>query len=95
VYRSASYSDSLTPESATSDSHSSKRIKLARPEPRGPTAIRDWRAQGSAMLERIRVTDPDFSSTSASESRSGRSESAAWTDERASAIGDCELTEPC
>ncbi|BEJ01381.1 hypothetical protein CcaverHIS631_0600630 [Cutaneotrichosporon cavernicola] len=88
AYRSASYSNSLTPESATSDSHSSKRIKLARPEPRGPTAIRDWRAQGNAMLERIRVTDPDFSSTSASDSRSLRSGSAAWTDERASAIED-------
>lgn len=91
VYRSASYSNSLTPESASSDSHSSKRIKLARPEPRGPAAIRDWRAQGHAMLERIRVTDPDVSSTTASDSRSGRSGSAAWTDERASAIGDSEL----
>ncbi|GMK58491.1 hypothetical protein CspeluHIS016_0505230 [Cutaneotrichosporon spelunceum] len=87
-YRSASYSNSLTPESATSDSHSSKRIKLARPELRGPTAMRDWRAQGNAMMERIRVTDPNFSSTSASDSRSVRSGSAAWTDERASAIGD-------
>ncbi|CAK9779412.1 hypothetical protein CC85DRAFT_266047 [Cutaneotrichosporon oleaginosum] len=87
VHRSASYSNSLTPESATSDSHSSKRIKLARPEPRGPAALRDWRAQGSAMLERIRVTDPDFSSTSASDSRSGRSGSAAWTDDH-SVLGD-------
>lgn len=86
AYRSAS--DSSTPESITSDSRSSKRLRLS--APRGPAAIRDWRAQGHAMLERIRVTDPDMSLTS--DSRSGsRSGSEAWSVRSASASREGKL----
>lgn len=69
--RNGSDSDSLsTPESGStlSDARSSKRLRMTPPSPRGPSALRDWRARGNAMLERIRVTDPELSWTSGSRS---------------------------
>lgn len=80
---------------STTDARSSKRLRLSPPSPRGPTAVRDWRAHGRALMDRIRVTDPEVSATSGSRSGSGswastsreewsrsrsRSPSTPWTD---------------
>lgn len=75
---SESRSLSMTPDSGTSlsDERSSKRLRLSpvSPRPRGPAAVRDWKAQGAALMNRIRVSEPDYSSVT-SDSRSSRSRS--------------------
>jgi len=75
--RSDSSGSASTPVSGSSaDARSSKRLRLSPPSPHGAVAslrgapvVRDWHAHGRALMDRIRVTDPEMSATD--ESRSG------------------------
>ncbi|WWD17902.1 hypothetical protein CI109_102347 [Kwoniella shandongensis] len=60
--------------SLSSDARSSKRLRLSPPSPpRRGMQLRDWGAQGQAMMDRIRGRDAE-STTSASQSRTSGSE---------------------
>jgi hypothetical protein len=78
--RSDSSGSASTPASGSSaDVRRAKRLRVSPPSPqgrparapsvRGPGMIRDWQAHGRALMDRIRVTDPELSASATSASR--------------------------